>query len=86
VRPIPAPDPISSIAISYNPGAWRVVFTLASGATINRADQYAIGDTSDNTLSQWPKCIVRPSAELEIDSTRRELPSWFTDFRASLPT
>ena len=49
----PGSDPVASLAVSYNPGVWRVVYTLASGATINRADQYAMGDTSDNTRSQW---------------------------------
>jgi hypothetical protein len=49
----PGPDPVASLSISYNPGAWRVVYTLASGATINRADQYAMGDVSDAKGTQW---------------------------------
>ena len=49
----PGPDPVTRLSVSYNAGDWRVVYTRASGATINRADQYAMTNSSDATRTQW---------------------------------
>ena len=46
-------DPVTRLSVSYNAGDWRVVYTRASGATINRADQYAMTNSSDATRTQW---------------------------------
>jgi hypothetical protein len=60
----PGADPVTSVSVSDNARAWRVVYTLASGATINRADQYTMINSTEKgqwsgTLNKRPKLFMK---------------------------
>ena len=41
------------IVVSHTPGSWSVTYTLPSGVTVRREDQYAMNDVSGNGVYSW---------------------------------
>jgi len=56
-----AKDPITSLSVLHEAGAWRVQYRLMNGATIERASQYDIRDTTDDSRVSWSGTLYRRS-------------------------
>jgi hypothetical protein len=71
----PGHDKIQSISVNYNAGRWQIVHHFISGYSIDRANQYAITDTSSNLPAwegwhhKWPNLKMDGDIVRDSDAT-----------------